>query len=130
MDTFPIGHADRPPFAFEVENVYVTPWRAARILRTIPMVTNVRLPRLFRRGECRVEFDYQGRACVVAEPFGDNSRYWIGPHGPKGTAMGDVDMTTIEEAFLAHRPSLLLHILGNLVSLRPFKRRTSLRYPL
>lgn len=125
MDTYPYTrHAETPPFAFEIENAYVTPRRAARILRTIPGVTNVRLPKLFRRGNRRVEFDFQDRACVVSEDWGDSSRYWI---GPKDIEIGDINISVIEEGFLTYRLPLLVHILGNLVSVKPFRRRSSLR---
>ena len=29
--------------------------------------------------EDRFSFSFLGRSCVVNEPLGDNSRYWIGP---------------------------------------------------
>jgi hypothetical protein len=126
MDTFPlIDRVDRPPHAFEIENVYVSRRRAARILSAVPGVTKVHVQRLFQRSDHRVEFEYQGRPCVVWEPFGDNSRFWIGPRDPDGR---NVDITAIEAAFLSYRPNMLVHVLGSLVSLRPFRSRTGRRH--
>lgn len=102
MDTLPIiERVDRPPYAFEIENYYVSARAAARILSAVSGVTNVRVQKLFARGDHRVEFEYQGRPCIVWEPFGDNSCFWISPRDPKGH---DIDITPIESAFLSYRP--------------------------
>jgi hypothetical protein len=127
MGTFPIVRNSRTQaYAFEIDNAYVTARRAARILQSIPGVANIRLQKRFHRNEYRVEFEYSNRECVMWEPFGDNSRFWVGPRDPYAF---DIDITAIEEAFLGYRPSLPMQVLGNLVSLRPFKRRSSKRHP-
>ena len=41
-------------------------------------------------------FECGGETCVVHEPFGDNSRYWIGPAFPERSA---IDMRPIQQAF-------------------------------
>jgi hypothetical protein len=43
----------------------------------------------------RFAFIYLGRSCVVHEPFGDNSRYWIGPVAQEPA----IDMTAVRDAF-------------------------------
>ena len=127
MDTFPIvRNSTTPAHAFEIDNAYVTARHVARILKSIPNVANVRTRNWFQRNEYRVEFEYENRECVVWEPFGDNSRFWIGPRDSGGF---DIDITTIEDAFLAYRPSLLMHVLGNVVSLQLFRNRSSTRHP-
>jgi hypothetical protein len=46
--------------------------------------------------EDRASFKYRGVACIVNEPFGDNSRYWVGPAEPSKTP---IDMRPINSAF-------------------------------
>jgi hypothetical protein len=61
-------------------------WRgrhgACRIARRIPGARVVRSQRRFassnRDGFC--EFELDGVTFIIEEPFGDNSRYWIGPN--------------------------------------------------
>jgi hypothetical protein len=38
--------------------------------------------------EDRIKFLFHGEPFVVNEPFGDNSRYWIGPVEPPGDRAG------------------------------------------
>jgi len=45
----------------------------------------------------RIVFKFYGREVVVHEPFGDNSRYWVGPQDPD--ASSDNDITPLHEAF-------------------------------
>src|SRR5258707_955241 len=127
MDTFPITRSSATrPYAFEIENAYITAGSAARVLRTVPGVRGIRLRKWFRPSDYLVEFGFADREYAVLEPFGDNSRFWIGPKEPE---TGDIDITAVEAAFLAYRPSLAVQLLGNLVSLRPFRRRGSTRHP-
>ncbi len=56
---------------------------------------------------------------IVLEPYGDNSRYWIGPKEPAENAL---DVGDIENAFKAYRPPLHRKILGDVLTLRLFKR--------
>jgi len=60
-----------------------------------------------------VEFGFADREYAVLEPFGDNSRFWIGPKEPEtsDTDITAIDITAIEEAFLAYRPSLAAQVL-------------------
>ena len=47
----------------------------------------------------RFSFTFRGRSCVVNEPWGDNSRYWIGP-----TEMEpQIDMRPVHDAFRKYR---------------------------
>jgi hypothetical protein len=67
-----------------------------RILESVSGVTE------FKRhwfNEERYTFTYLGVPCVVWEPWGDNSRYWIGPR-PKDDS---IDMAKINEAFRQYR---------------------------
>ena len=44
----------------------------------------------------RYSFVYRGRRCVVNEPYGDNSRYWIGPT----ESDPPLDMRAVHDAFV------------------------------
>ena len=82
MKTYPLideKKGDRP-FAFEIENAYVGTGTIARLLAEVDGVTDVRARKLFRgSSEIHVEFKYLNHDYIVWEPYGDNSRYWIGP---------------------------------------------------
>ncbi|MCY1311840.1 hypothetical protein D9M70_621990 [compost metagenome] len=69
--------------------------------------------------EYLVSFQFSGHDYVVWEPFGDNSRYWIGPK----EAERDVDVAELEKAFKPYQPALLRRFLGGLLSLRLLLRR-------
>jgi hypothetical protein len=122
METYPIVDVRRSPrpFAFEVENAYVGPGTIARLLVGIDGVTDVRTRKLFGASDdIRVEFKYLNLDYVVWEPYGDSSRYWI---GPKNSSEGSVDIVDLEAAFKRYKPPWYRVALGDLLSLRFFKR--------
>lgn len=107
--------------AFEIENLGVTRGACARLLRTIPGVTDVQpigVRRLLRTDQ-RVTFKYLGQDFEVMEPFGDNSRYWIGPVNPSD---GKPDISAIEDAF-KRSESFTASLLLDVLTLRPLRRR-------
>lgn len=57
----------------------------------IPEVRILRRPKLFSymREEEFCEFEVDSEAFVAWEPFGDNSRYWIGPKDGKWNVQVD-----------------------------------------
>jgi hypothetical protein len=58
------------------------------------------------RSDDRLIFRYNGDDWVVHEPWGDNSRYWI---GPKNAENHCIDVTPIHEAFIGyHAPVMRL----------------------
>jgi hypothetical protein len=67
-------------YAFEVSSV-IGRRRACAVASRIPGATVLTRPQRFSFGGpdefCRFEVD--GQLFVMWEPFGDNSRYWIGP---------------------------------------------------
>ena len=122
MITYPIvGNTEGTGlFAFEVENVYVLPRRIARILAGIDEVTAVRLWPLFRSTDRRVEFRFRGRDFMVWEPYGDSSRYWIGPQDDNDDR--PIDISVIEDAFKRYRPPPYHRVIGDILTLRILKR--------
>ena len=67
-------------FAFEVSSSLGRVGVRA-IVEQIPRVKILRSQGYFSRGggDIRCEFEFNGTEYKVYEPFGDNSRYWIGP---------------------------------------------------
>ena len=121
MKTYPdVDQRNGRQFAFEIENSYLGLRSIATVLSGVDGVANVEIRHPFARGwgENRARFKYQGRDFVVWEPHGDSSRYWIGP--PREEDRGDV--TPIERAFQIYQPPLLARIVGDILTLRMFKR--------
>jgi hypothetical protein len=69
------------PFAFEIDNAGLGRRGVVRVVRSIPGAAVTRTPKLLSwfREEQFCEFTVDGREFVAWEPYGDNSRYWIGP---------------------------------------------------
>jgi hypothetical protein len=127
METYPIIDEQKRdgPFAFEIENAYIGPRTIARLLNEIDGVSDVHARRPFSPlSEIQVEFTYCTQPYVVWEPYGDNSRYWIGPKEP---AVASADIGEIESAFRHYRPPVYRRWLGDILSLkfitRFFRRR-------
>ncbi len=121
MKTYPLTKKDESrPFAFEVENTFLGPAAAARLLAEIDGVSDVRPRKMFSKSsDVHVEFKFRGQPYIVWEPFGDNSRYWI---GPKDEASDAGEIGVIEAAFKRHRP-LIYRVIGDVMTLRFLRRR-------
>ena len=126
MKTYPITDGGRQS-AFEIENAYVAPRTIAHLLGDIEGVTDVRARKLFRgSADVHVEFKYRNRECIVWEPFGDSSRYWIGPQEPAGNAD---DISEIETAFKQYRPPLYRRLVGDVLTFKWVRRFAGRRPP-
>lgn len=114
MKTYRLLRQDGFPYAFEVANVYVGPRRVVEILTGIQGVSDIRLGKAFdKSSDTRVRFKFRGHEFVVWEPYGDNSRYWIGPEQDNE----NLDISLLEQAFENYRPPLLVKIIGDLITL-------------
>ena len=79
MTTFDLTDKEGRVFAFEIPNVGREAF--CQIVQSFPGVRVVRSPKFlseFREGEF-CEFELAGQTFRACEPFGDNSRYWVGP---------------------------------------------------
>lgn len=79
MQVYNLKEPDGRVSAFEVDNTGRR--KLCRIAHRIPGVRIVRRPVLFswfREAEF-CEFELDGVRFVAWEPYGDNSRYWVGP---------------------------------------------------
>src|SRR5437016_3983549 len=93
MKTYAYRRDDGSLRGFEISNVWVSMLALKRILRSVQGVSDVRR-RFF--SDDRIEFVLHGETCVVHEPFGDNSRYWI---GPANAGTSTLDIAPLHDAF-------------------------------
>jgi hypothetical protein len=80
MRTHPIRDSSGSLLAFEVENLLIGGATIGRIVKAklgATIIPNARF--VFRNRDVRLGFEVDGVQFVVVEPFGDSSRYWIGP---------------------------------------------------
>ena len=77
----------------------------ARILQRTDGVSHVRFRggTLLSSDDVRLDSKLRGRRYLVWEPYGDNSRYWIGPDDEEEGSGGIVEL---EEAFRHHQSTL------------------------
>jgi hypothetical protein len=67
--------------AFEVPSGLLGRAGACAVARAIPGVTMIRegTSELFAREDDFCAFEVEGVRFIISEPFGDNSRFWVGP---------------------------------------------------
>lgn len=99
MTVYDLKDEDGRIFAFEIKNI----GRQAlyEIVCTIPNAHIIRAPKLlseFKEDEF-CEFEIDGQKFRALEPFGDNSRYWIGPEPPKWCKLVEL----VREAFISRK---------------------------
>lgn len=116
MKTYPISDKERSqyPFAFEIDNAYVSIRTISSILSAVDGVSSVRRRRSFSSpSDIHIRFQFKGKEHVVWEPYGDNSRYWIGPDEKvEPTEIGD-----LKTAFDNYRPPAIVKLIGDLITL-------------
>lgn len=100
-------------FAFEIENAYIRPQKIAKLLESIAGVSDIHQGKKFNLpADVRVEFKYQGKDFIVWEPYGDNSRYWIGSESED-----DIDIRPLAAIFDEYQPPKIIKIFGDLITL-------------
>lgn len=117
LKTYPIhANGGGRAYAFEVENIYLSVATAARLLAEVEGVVDVKRRRaLSRSSDVHMVFKYCGRPYMIWEPYGDSSRYWVGPQENAG---GAGDIAALEAVFKRYRPPLHRALLGEVLSLR------------
>ena len=83
MKTYDLKDQQGRVYAFEIENI--GRWELCELIRSFPGVQLLREPRWLSefREEEFCEFEVNGQTFRAWEPFGDNSRFWIGPEPPE-----------------------------------------------
>jgi hypothetical protein len=126
MKTYPVlnDKKARTPI-FQIENVYIGPAAIARLLDEVVGVTDVQPRKSFTKSkDVLIEFTYMGQSYIVWEPFGDNSRYWIGPADMVAGAedvpdiQSQSDLARLEDAFKRYNPPLHRAFFGDILTLR------------
>lgn len=81
MTTYDIKDDQGRIFAFEIENDLIGRRGVVRVAKGIAGCTIKRKPIFLSwfREDSFCEFEVDGQLYIAEEPFGDNSRYWIGP---------------------------------------------------
>lgn len=82
--------------AFEIGNTFITLGAISKILYSVRGVSSIRPA---AGADDRLLFEFEGESCIVNEPFGDNSRYWIGPAFPQQSTL---DARPLQQAFARH----------------------------
>jgi len=118
MKTYRIHDVQNNFCAFEISNTFISVCKIVKLLRANPNVAEIFFQSSFSTfldrsvifsgfakplssetsPEVRVQFKYKGNTYVVWEPFGDNSRYWIGAEA--GDSFDEI--AEIEEIFINH----------------------------
>jgi hypothetical protein len=120
MRTFPIRSDSGQMFAFEMENTGISGRTIAQVLGSVDGVTAVVRRRLFAASpEIHITFTFHNRPYIVAEPFGDNNRYWIGPDDNAGAEAQatPLDASPLEAAIRSRAMPFLARSMSDLVSL-------------
>jgi hypothetical protein len=100
VKTYPLRRSDGSLHAFEIGNAFISMGAIKRVLRSIDGVTSIK--RRFRSDD-RFTFSFNDVPWVVHEPWGDNSRYWIGPSEAKDHGF---DVAPIHNAFVRYQSPL------------------------
>ena len=84
MKVFDVTDESGRVFAFEVNNTLLGRRGLCRVVRSIPGASLTKTPVIFSwlREEVFCKFVINNVEFEALEPFGDNSRYWIGPSEP------------------------------------------------
>lgn len=115
MKTYSIKNEQGQCWAFEIENAYIRPRTIAALLAGVRGIADLRLRKPFSSpSDIHLRFRYRDREFVVWEPYGDNSRYWIGPADEEDTS---IDATDLRAVFDRYAPPLSVKIFGDVITL-------------
>ena len=100
MKIYDLHDKEGKAYAFEIDNVLLGRRGACRVVRSIPNANILKEPKLlsWHREEIFCEFELDGLRFQVWEPFGDNSRYWVGPESATETRQINVIRAAFEAA--------------------------------
>ena len=93
METFALRDEHNEVVAFEIRSSYFVSSRGvAKYFSRCPGVSITKVRRLFALGdEVHAQFSFKGESFDVWEPFGDNSRFWVGPSSDSGRRRECID---------------------------------------
>lgn len=118
MRTYPIIDTVGILFALEVENLYIGLRGLQRVLRELPGYAPPDAATCARKtSDVRLRFMYRQQPFMVWEPYGDSSRYWLGPEQDDAE---HIDISEIARARGRYDPPLYRQIAGDILSFRIF----------
>ena len=129
MDVYSVMTAagQRAP-VFQIDVAYAGPRAIAKILSTVGGVSEIATRRfIVSPRDIHIRFLFRGVPFVVLEPWGDNSRYWIGPADiadetlalPREVVADEI--VDLETAFRAYQPSAIRQFIGDILTLKFLK---------
>jgi len=99
MKVHDLKDTDGRVYAFEVNNGLLSRKRALKVVSAIQGVKVLRAPANYDSNEEFAEFEIEGVLFKIWEPFGDNSRYWVGPEPAEWCEQ----VSIVREAFVQHK---------------------------
>jgi hypothetical protein len=116
MKTYPsIDEQSGSVVGFEIDLYYASLSTIGALLKACGEVGDVVRRRAFSSFDgTHIRFSLRGAPYSVVEPFGDNSRYWIGPVSKDPV----YDLRALQEIFDGYRPPLCRRLLGNVLHLQ------------
>ncbi|MGH7767194.1 MAG: hypothetical protein ACREQP_07040 [Candidatus Binatia bacterium] len=82
---------------FEITSTWITFRPLYKILRSVEAISEVKRNWF---NDNRITFKFRGEPCIIYEPWGDSSRYWV---GPENAGSSTLDITSIHQAFQRYR---------------------------
>ena len=106
MKVYDLRDKEDRVFAFQIENVVIGRREVCYVVSRIPGATLLRRPVRFLswfRESTFCEFELEGvRFSADEGPWGDDSRYWVGPEPPRWVPQ----LQVVRQEFLNYRPLL------------------------
>ena len=100
MNTYPIylNQDSNVMTAFEIDSTFIFLTDIEKILQKSSNVKNIHIRKLFSKSpDVHITFDYFDEPYIVLEPWGDNSRYWIGLDDDNSKQ--EIDIKELENLF-------------------------------
>jgi hypothetical protein len=111
MRTYPVNDESGAMYAFEIDSSTVSPRRLSYLVRSRLGAVVTKGPQgFFSREDWRLRFLHARIEFEVWEPFGDNSRYWIGPAGENPQRTDAID--DIHSMLRDYKPTVVQRLLS------------------
>ena len=79
MKSYPLWNDEGALVGFELSNAFLSAAGTAQFVSRVPGAVITHRRRWYSADEVLVRFDFAGARFVVREPYGENSRLWVGP---------------------------------------------------
>jgi hypothetical protein len=103
MKTYPVLSDKGDFLGFEIDNTLIRVSTIVKLLQKNLKIQNIQKQKFFDSSEVRINFIYKNKDYIVWEPFGDNSRYWIGLVDGEKLENNLEDLKDIEKVFKKHK---------------------------